>query len=162
VVGQVSGGEAALTTNLKRARRTTVYAIVVEAGMRACRCGGFVGTCPWDSRRVTERPFVSPLVGGGHPVKRASESPESLWGHWGAEGAPPCHGWRFHSAHEGEAGGVCGVEGPLLFAGPPFQPHAFPDKPGEQHEGVAFRRVQRVRSKGGLPGPGKCPWLLGL
>jgi hypothetical protein len=25
-----------------------------------------------------------------------------------------------------------------------------------------FRRVQRVRSKGGLPGPGKRPWLLGL
>jgi hypothetical protein len=29
-------------------------------------------------------------------------------------------------------------------------------------EGVAFRRVQTVRSKGGLPGPGKSPWLLGL
>jgi hypothetical protein len=67
------------------------YAIVVEAGMRACRCGGFVGTRPWDSRKVTERPFVSPLVGGGHPIKRTRESPRSLWGHWGGEGTsyPP-------------------------------------------------------------------------
>src|SRR5262245_56587019 len=29
-------------------------------------------------------------------------------------------------------------------------------------EGVAFRRVQTVRSKGGLAGRGKSPWLLGL
>src|SRR5262249_8732142 len=29
-------------------------------------------------------------------------------------------------------------------------------------DSVAFRQVQTVRSKGGLPGPGKSPWLLGL
>jgi hypothetical protein len=29
-------------------------------------------------------------------------------------------------------------------------------------KGVAFRRVQTVSSKGGLPGPGKSPWLLSL
>jgi hypothetical protein len=32
----------------------------------------------------------------------------------------------------------------------------------QQPKDVAFHRVQTVRSKSGLPGPGKCPWLLGL
>jgi len=60
------------------------------------------------------------------------------------------------------ARGVCRVERSAAFRGSPFEPLAFPDHPRGGAEDVAFRRVQTVRSKGGLPGPGKSPWLLGL
>jgi hypothetical protein len=42
------------------------------------------------------------------------------------------------------------------------QPLAEPPVSPLAAEDVAFSRVQTVRSKGGLPGPGKSPWLLGL
>jgi len=42
------------------------------------------------------------------------------------------------------------------------QPLAEPGGFSPAPEDVAFRKVQTVRSKCGLPGPGKSPWLLGL
>src|SRR5215475_307756 len=39
-------------------------------------------------RRVAESRFASPRAGSGHSPKRTSESPRSLWGHWG-RGATP-------------------------------------------------------------------------
>jgi hypothetical protein len=82
----------------KRARENERYCLRREIGgrpmssfeTRACRYGGFtlLGHASSDSRSVTERPFVFPLVRWRPPIKRTSEFPRTLWTKWGlAKGA---------------------------------------------------------------------------
>ena len=90
--GRVCRGMARRTRGARPLTRLGPQGRLGQRGLtlaRPQRCRDMPRQTP---RRVAERAFASPRVGSGQPPKRTSESPRSLWGHWGLSRPPVGNG----------------------------------------------------------------------